>query len=42
MTNQRPTGVTILAVLQVIGGIISLIFGLSSLFLADSWWPLMP
>lgn len=32
MTNQRPTGVTILAILQIIGGIISLFFGLSSLF----------
>jgi uncharacterized membrane protein (DUF2068 family) len=32
MTNQRPTGVTILAVIQFIGGIISLFFGLSSLF----------
>lgn len=32
MTNQRPTGVTILAILQIIGGIISLCFGLSSLF----------
>lgn len=32
MTTQRPTGVTILAVLQFIGGIISLFFGLSSLF----------
>ena len=32
MTNQRPTGVTILAVLQLIGGAISLLFGISSLF----------
>jgi uncharacterized membrane protein (DUF2068 family) len=32
MSNQRPTGVTILAILQIIGGILSLIFGLSSLF----------
>jgi uncharacterized membrane protein (DUF2068 family) len=32
MTTQRPTGVTILAVLQIFGGIISLFFGLSSLF----------
>jgi uncharacterized membrane protein (DUF2068 family) len=31
MANQRPTGVTILAVLQIIGGILSLIFGVSSL-----------
>lgn len=32
MTTQRPTGVTILAVLQFIGGFISLILGISSLF----------
>lgn len=32
MTTQRPTGITILAVLQLIGGILSLIFGISSLF----------
>jgi uncharacterized membrane protein (DUF2068 family) len=32
MTTQRPTGVTILAVLQFIGGVLSLLFGLSSLF----------
>jgi uncharacterized membrane protein (DUF2068 family) len=32
MTHQRPTGVTILAVIQFIGGILSLLFGLSSLF----------
>jgi len=31
MANSRPTGVTILAVLQIIGGILSLIFGVSSL-----------
>jgi uncharacterized membrane protein (DUF2068 family) len=31
MSKQRPTGVTILAVLQFIGGILSLIFGVSSL-----------
>ncbi|MUG96930.1 hypothetical protein F7734_33150 [Scytonema sp. UIC 10036] len=32
MTNQRPTGVTILAVLQFLGGILSLLFGVSGLF----------
>jgi hypothetical protein len=32
MTTQRPTGVTILAVLQFIGGALSLLFGISSLF----------
>ena len=32
MTLQRPTGVTILAVLQFIGGGLSLLFGISSLF----------
>ncbi|MBE9140230.1 hypothetical protein IQ254_24025 [Nodosilinea sp. LEGE 07088] len=32
MPIQRPTGVTILAVLQFIGGVLSLLFGLSSLF----------
>lgn len=31
MANQRPTGVTILAVLQFIGGLLSLILGLGSL-----------
>jgi uncharacterized membrane protein (DUF2068 family) len=31
MSNQRPTGVTILAVLQIIGGLLSLLFGLSGL-----------
>jgi hypothetical protein len=32
MTTQRPTGVTILAVLQLLGGILSLLVGISSLF----------
>jgi uncharacterized membrane protein (DUF2068 family) len=32
MTIQRPTGVTILAVLQFIGGALSLLFGVLSLF----------
>jgi uncharacterized membrane protein (DUF2068 family) len=32
MTTQRPTGVTILAVLQLIGGVINVLFGISSLF----------
>jgi uncharacterized membrane protein (DUF2068 family) len=32
MTSQRPTGVTILAVIQLIGGALSLLFGISSLF----------
>jgi len=33
MTIQRPTGITILAVLQLIGGVLSLLFGISILFL---------
>lgn len=32
MTNERPTGVTILAVLQLLGGIVSLLVGVSGLF----------
>ncbi|MGI0488568.1 hypothetical protein ACN4EK_24420 [Pantanalinema rosaneae CENA516] len=32
MTNQRPTGVTVLAVLQFLGGILSLLVGVSGLF----------
>ncbi len=32
MTTQRPAGVTILAVLQLIGGIANLLFGITSLF----------
>lgn len=32
MTNQRPTGVTILAVLQILGGILSLVAGVGGLF----------
>ena len=32
MTTQRPTGVTILAVIQMIGGVLSLLIGISSLF----------
>lgn len=31
MTHQRPTGITILAVLQIIGGVLSLLAGISSL-----------
>ncbi|MEG3440256.1 hypothetical protein V0288_24225 [Pannus brasiliensis CCIBt3594] len=32
MTDQRPTGVTILAVIQFLGGILSLFLGVSGLF----------
>jgi hypothetical protein len=36
MTEQRPTGVTILFVLRLIGSVLSLIFGLGSVFLGSS------
>lgn len=36
MTVQRPTGITILAVLQLIGGALTLLFGLSSVFLGGT------
>jgi uncharacterized membrane protein (DUF2068 family) len=32
MINQRPAGVTILAVLQLLAGILNLLFGIASLF----------
>lgn len=32
MINQRPTGVTILAIIQILGGILSLLVGVSGLF----------
>jgi uncharacterized membrane protein (DUF2068 family) len=32
MTTQRPTGVTILAIIQMIGGVLSLLIGISGLF----------
>ncbi len=36
MASSRPTGVTILAVLQLIGGILSVVAGLTALFARDA------
>ncbi|MGB5975218.1 MAG: hypothetical protein WBG38_17970 [Nodosilinea sp.] len=36
MTIRRPTGITILAVIQLIGGLLSLLFGISTVFLGGT------